>query len=135
MGKFDGIFDDVIVNAKAAASAVSKKAGDVYDSSKLKISAAEIRGEITSKLRDLGALTYKSKVQNVDLSDKIDEKISEIIDLKDNLNALNEQIAVSKNQKNCPECGSYVPKNSLFCNICGAKIDESKDDAFDDFEA
>ena len=31
MGKFDGILDDVIVNAKAAASVVSKKASDVYD--------------------------------------------------------------------------------------------------------
>ena len=30
MGKFDGILDDVIVNAKAAASVVSKKASDVY---------------------------------------------------------------------------------------------------------
>ena len=40
MGKFDGILDDVIVNAKAAASVVSKKASDVYDSSKQKIAAA-----------------------------------------------------------------------------------------------
>ena len=31
MGKFDGILDDVIVNAKAAASVVSKKASEVYD--------------------------------------------------------------------------------------------------------
>ena len=43
MGKFDGILDDVIVNAKAAASVVSKKASDVYDNSKQKIVAAEIR--------------------------------------------------------------------------------------------
>ena len=42
MGKFDEIFDDVVVNAKAAASAVSKKASDVYDASKHKITAAEI---------------------------------------------------------------------------------------------
>ena len=46
MGKFDGILDDVIVNAKAAASVVSKKASDVYDNSKQKIVAAEIRAEI-----------------------------------------------------------------------------------------
>ena len=50
MGKFDGILDDVIVNAKAAASVVSKKASDVYDNSKQKIVAAEIRAEINTKL-------------------------------------------------------------------------------------
>ena len=52
MGKFDGILDDVIVNAKAAASVVSKKASDVYDSSKQKIAAAEIRAEINAKLNE-----------------------------------------------------------------------------------
>ena len=31
MGKFDEIFDDVVVNAKAAAAVVSKKASTVYD--------------------------------------------------------------------------------------------------------
>lgn len=53
MGKFDGILDDVIVNAKAAASVVSKKASDVYDNSKQKIVAAEIRAEINTKLKNL----------------------------------------------------------------------------------
>ncbi len=47
MGKFDEIFDDVVVNAKAAAAVVSKKASTVYDTSKHKITAAEIRGEIS----------------------------------------------------------------------------------------
>lgn len=46
MGKFDEIFDDVVVNAKACASAVSQKASTVYDVSKHKITAAEIRGDI-----------------------------------------------------------------------------------------
>lgn len=128
MGKFEGIFDDVIVNAKAAASAVSKKAGDVYDNSKLKISAAEIRGEINSKLRELGALTYKMQIHGTDLADKVAEKVAEITELKETLNTLNENLAAAKNQKNCPECGSYVPKNSFFCNICGAKIDADAQD-------
>ena len=61
MGKFDEIFDDVVVNAKACASAVSQKASTVYDVSKHKITAAEIRGDINKKLRELGALTYKSE--------------------------------------------------------------------------
>ena len=59
MGKFDEIFDDVVINAKAAAAVVSKKASTVYDTSKHKITAAEIRGEINKRLRDLGKFTYK----------------------------------------------------------------------------
>lgn len=128
MGKFDEIFDDVVVNAKAAASAVSKKASDVYDTSKHKITAAEIRGEINKKLRDLGALTYKEQVHGIDLTIQVKQTIDEITELKDNLNIINEHIAASKNQKKCPQCDANVPKNSFFCNICGARLDEVNDD-------
>lgn len=135
MGKFDEIFDDVVVNAKAAASAVSKKASDVYDASKHKITAAEIRGEINKKLRDLGALTYKEQVHGIDLSAQVKQTVAEITELKDNLNIINEHIAASKNQKKCPQCDANVPKNSVFCNICGARLDEVNDDDFSSAKA
>lgn len=135
MGKFDEIFDDVVVNAKAAASAVSKKASDVYDASKHKITAAEIRGEINKKLRDLGALTYKEQVHGIDLSGQVQQTVAEITELKDNLNIINEHIAASKNQKKCPQCDANVPKNSVFCNICGARLDEVNDDDFSSAKA
>ena len=96
MGKFDEIFDDVVVNAKACASAVSQKASTVYDVSKHKITAAEIRGDINKKLRELGALTYKSEVHGTDNSQQIKLIVSEISDLKDNLDVVNEHIAVAK---------------------------------------
>lgn len=126
MEKFDGILDDVIVNAKAAASVVSKKASDVYDNSKQKIVAAEIRAEINTKLKELGALTYKSVVHGTDLSDKIKEKSAEITELKENLDLINDSISATKSVTYCPECGSDVPENSKFCNSCGAKLDEDK---------
>lgn len=133
MGKFDEIFDDVVVNAKAAASAVSKKASTVYDASKHKITAAEIRGEINKKLRDLGALTYKEQIHGIDLSEQVQKVVSEITELKDNLNIINEHITASKNLKRCPQCDASVPKNSLFCNICGAKLDDVNNN--EDFSA
>ncbi len=124
MGKFEGFFDDVIVNAKAAATAVSKKANEVYDGSKQRIAASEIRSEISAKLRELGAMTYKSVVYGTDMSEKIKEKTQEIVELKEQLNVINENIAASKNQKFCPECGTELPHNSAFCNICGEKLDD-----------
>lgn len=126
MGRFDEIFDDVVVNAKAAASAVSKKASSVYDTSKHKITAAELRGEINKKLKDLGALTYRVQVHNDDLSEEISAIVSEITDLKDSLAVINEHLANSKNQRKCPNCDAVVPKNSLYCNICGAKIEDDE---------
>lgn len=124
MGKFDEFFDDVVVNAKTAASAVSKKATSVYDTSKHKISAAGIRGEINQKLRDLGKYTFKAEVYGTDMSEEIARTIAEIKELKENLDIINAHIDAVKNQKKCPHCEAKVPKNSVFCNICGSRIDE-----------
>ncbi len=128
MGKFDEILDDVVVNAKTAASAVSKKAAIVYDASKHKISAAEIRGEINKKLKELGKFTYKSRVYDIDMEEQIDAVIAEIKDLKENLDIINAHIDEITNQKKCPECEAKIPKNSIYCNICGTKLDEAEED-------
>lgn len=126
MGKFDDFFDDVVVNAKTAAEAVSKKAAQVYDASRHKFTAAEIRGDINNKLKDLGKFTYKERVHGVDMSAEINAAIAEIKELKENLEIINNHLDDLMEQKKCPQCEAKVPKNSLFCNICGAKIDEDK---------
>lgn len=127
MGKFDEILDDVVLNAKTAATAVSKKAAIVYDASKHKITAAEIRGEINKKLKELGKFTYKSRVYNTDMNEQIDAAIAEIKELKENLEIINAHIDELKNQKKCPQCEARIPKNSVYCNICGAKLDEAEE--------
>ena len=126
MGKFDEIFDDVVINAKAAAAVVSKKASTVYDTSKHKITAAEIRGEINKKLRDIGKYTYKKVVFGVDTTADNAQAIAEVKELKENLEIINAHIDSVKNQKKCPQCEAKVPRNSVFCNICGAKLTEEE---------
>ena len=126
MGKFDEIFDDVVVNAKAAAAVVSKKASTVYDTSKHKITAAEIRGEINKKLRDIGKYTYKKEVFGVDTSAEVSQLIADVKELKENLDIINAHIDSVKNQKKCPQCEAKIPRNSIYCNICGAKVEEDE---------
>lgn len=132
MGKFDEILDDVVVNAKTAASAVSKKAAFVYDASKHKITAAEMRGEINKKLKELGKYTYKARVYNMDMDEQINDVIAEIKELKENLDIINAHLDEITNQKKCPQCEAKIPKNSVYCNICGTKLEEAEEDAVAD---
>ena len=129
MGKFDEILDDVVVNAKTAASAVSKKAAFVYDASKHKITAAEMRGEINKKLKELGKYSYKARVYNMDMDEQINDVIAEIKELKENLDIINAHLDEITNQKKCPQCEAKIPKNSVYCNICGTKLEEAEEDA------
>ena len=135
MGKFDEIFDDVVVNAKAAAAVVSKKASTVYDTSKHKITAAEIRGEINKKLRDIGKYTYKKEVFGVDTSAELAQLVADVKELKENLDIINAHIDSVKNQKKCPQCEAKIPRNSIYCNICGAKLEDDEPVAAEKAEA
>ncbi len=124
MKNLDTIIDGVKVNAKAAAAVLSKKAADLYDASKHRISAETLKRAIGKKLIELGKLTYKATTQNVDMAEDIAKVVAEITELKDNLALVNEHIASIKNQKICPECENKVPNVSSFCNICGHKFEE-----------
>ena len=49
-----GIFEDVVVNARSAAEVVGKKAGQLVDISKLRLSVADVNREISRRLEALG---------------------------------------------------------------------------------
>ena len=46
-----GILDDVVINAKTAAEAVGKKAGQIVDVSKLRFNVAELNAEISKGMK------------------------------------------------------------------------------------
>ena len=87
-----GLFEDVVINAKSAANAVGKKAGQLVDVSKLKISAAELNNEINTKYEALGKAVYDAKKADSDPADLVAEAMVAIDELQDQLKALEEQI-------------------------------------------
>lgn len=118
-----GMFDDVVINAKAAANAISKKAGNLCDISKLKYNASNIKGEIYKKCQELGELMYQSKYSAPVPQEKIDALLAEIKTLHSDLDSVNELLATAKNLIICPACGSIISSDSVFCCKCGIKIE------------
>ena len=115
------IFDDVVVNAKSAAAAVSKKAGTLYDLSKLRISLSSLRADISKKYQALGEAVY-----NNDPEDEIAQLRAEIDLVKQNIEDVEKVLNSVKNSVTCPNCGEKLSKNAQFCIICGKKIPSSK---------
>lgn len=112
-----GLFDDVVVNAKSAANAVSKKAGELYDVSKLKLSAANLRGELNKAYKTFGEAVYNNAPEA-----DLEECKSKIKELKECLREVTELLNTTKNQGTCPECGASVIKGAQFCHSCGATL-------------
>lgn len=123
-----GMFDDVVINAKAAANAFSKKAGNVFDISKLKFNASSIRGEINKRCQELGEMVFDSKDGKEVSEELINAKFDEIKNLKNDLTAVNELLAAAKNLMICPVCSAVIANDSMFCNKCGTKIQPQNDE-------
>ncbi len=115
------IFDDVVVNAKSAASVVSKKAGELFDLSKLRISLASLRGELSKQYQALGEAVY-----NNEPAEEIDAIKAEISSVKQNVQDIESILASAKNSVTCPACGEKLSKNAQFCSTCGTAIPKSK---------
>ena len=87
-----GILEDVVINAKSAANAVGKSATKLYDLSKLKVSAADLNGDINKHFEALGRIVYDGKQNGEDNSALIEDSVKIIKDLYESLAAINQQI-------------------------------------------
>lgn len=111
------IFDDVVVNAKSAAAVVSKKAGTIIDLSKLRISLASLRSELSKQYSALGEAVYNNEPE-----EEIAAIKAAIAEVKQNIDDVEKILDNSKNTCTCPACGQKLPKNAQFCSTCGTAI-------------
>lgn len=117
-----GILDDAVVNAKAAATAVGKKAENIIDVSKLKLTETGIKNNVDKKMQALGCLVYKLEKEGALSSSAIAELYNEITELNEQLEATRSLIAKTKNKILCSSCGAEIDNDVAFCCRCGSKV-------------
>lgn len=117
-----GIFDDVVINAKSAAEAVGRKAGQLVDVSKLRIGAAEVNAEITKRYEILGQYVYDNCRQALSADPEAVGKMTEIDELKAQAAAIAKELSDKQNKLVCPTCGKQCSNTASFCSACGAKL-------------
>ena len=131
-----GIFEETVVKAKEIADITGKKAGEIINLQKLRVSAATVSSQIAKLYEVLGRLHYdavKSGTTNMSEADtvaEIDEKRDELVELKS-------KIAQAKGKRICAACKAPNLAEAVFCHQCGQKLtfdgtstdtDESVDD-------
>ncbi len=119
-----GILDDVVINAKSAAEAVGKKAGQIVDTSKLRINAAELNAEISKHYEALGEYVYENCRDKLDEDAELAGKMAEIDELKAQHTAVTKELSDKQNKVTCPNCGKQSPNTAAFCSNCGTKLSE-----------
>ena len=100
-----GILDDVVVNAKSAAEAVGKKAGQLVDVSKLRINLAELNAEISKRYEALGEYVYEACREQLAEDAEAVGKMAEIDELIAQQAAVAKELSDKQNKVTCPTCG------------------------------
>lgn len=119
-----GLFEDVVVNARTAVNVVGKKASQIVDISKLRISAADLNNEISKRFEAVGRTVYEAKKTGNDTSDLIAESVAAIDELYEQLDAVNDQLAAVRAKLVCKNCGQENAQGSVYCCKCGHKLAE-----------
>ena len=117
-----GILDDVVINAKSAAEAVGKKAGQIVDVSKLRINVAELNAEISKRCEALGEYVYETCREQLAEDAEAVGKMAELDELVNQRNAVTKELVDKQNKVVCPTCGKQSPSTALYCSNCGTKL-------------
>ncbi len=122
-------FDDFVGKARQAADGAGKKAGEIVELSRLKISISQIRSDIDRLYQKLGQAVYQIRGTDCDneayiqdLCEKLDARHGDLKEAEDKLASL-------KRSAPCPFCGSENSNQSVYCSQCGARLHQEDDAA------
>ncbi len=115
-------WDRLANQARRAASAAGKVAGEVVDTSKVKLAEVRLNSEIRDAYERLGALTYDASRLGRSNEQLREMVMSEIDGLLRERELLKAQGAAINGQILCPKCGSANNMDVNFCNECGAPL-------------
>lgn len=110
-----------------------KKSGDAVGFTKLRLAVSNDKTKIKDLKTQIGELVYNAYIGSDAESEDIEKICSEIKDLNDEIERMENEIAQIRNLIRCSKCGTNNESSSAFCKKCGAElkcdeVEESKAD-------
>ena len=117
-----GLFEETVVKAKEIADITGKKAGDILNVSKLRVSAAALRSQISKLYEALGRTYYDMMKDGEPDTVALESLSAEIAERLEELAALKADIARAMGKRVCGACAAPNDVDSLFCRKCGQSL-------------
>lgn len=107
-----------------------KKAGELWEITKLNLQSSELSGEINRLMQKMGELVYAAHLDPNTDTDSVDEMLESIDEKKKAINDIARRVAELKQQKLCPRCNMASARSDNYCRSCGARFPaEQRDEA------
>ncbi len=117
-----GLFENAVNTAKSAARTVGKKAEEVLDLSRNKLSVSELENNLENSYAALGMLYYNYLENGVTDREREQALVQEIDGINASIRELKESINEMRNRVTCPACAAANDAGAVFCSQCGARL-------------
>ncbi|MCI6401411.1 MAG: zinc ribbon domain-containing protein [Candidatus Fimivicinus sp.] len=117
-----GLFENAVNTARSAAKTVGKKAEEVLDLSRNKLSISELENKLEASYASLGMLYYNYLENGTTDPEKEQALVREIDGIHAAVRELKENINEMRNRVTCPACAAANDPQAVFCSQCGARL-------------
>ena len=121
------LWDDIAKSARDAAAYTAKKAGELTNVAKLKMSIRSEENSLEKCFAEIGSLYYSYQREGEDHTAEIAALLLEADQIEAKIDVLRESLAKVQNSSICPGCQAQVTTDFAFCPLCGEKL--KNDDA------
>ena len=105
-------------SAADAAYGMGKRAGELLSVAKLNIRIMDLKGAVSTALREVGEMIYATHTGTLTESEVLLAKLQEIDGLRQQIDRLERLQGGAV----CPFCGAAARSGDVFCRECGQKL-------------
>ncbi len=116
--------DKLVDTAGRMADKAAKATTSVVERSRDKLEVYQLQQRLSKAQKQLGALVYMLHKTGQENLPMVEHYISEIDELKAQIDFLQPTEAVTVQVHECPVCGAEGMGDAVFCRRCGAKLSE-----------
>ncbi len=108
--------------ASKAVDSAGKKAGEVYNVSKLRLRILSVKTDMDILYKEVGKIVYAEHCDEEIQAEKLQATLLALDDKKEELKQLSEALEEAKGIKHCRACDASNPRENSFCASCGTEF-------------
>ena len=116
-------FDKLGKKASEAYKATADKTGKIAKETKLKLKMNELKSQISDLYEEIGKVVYEKHIreEDYDIKEQIEELCTKIDVISDEIESKLQECLDLKDKKQCPKCYAKIEKDDKFCPEYGEK--------------
>ena len=112
-------------NSASAVSLLSAKAAEMVERARLTAAISDLEEEIALQMQSIGELVYATHCGNPSDSDEMQNILSYVDDLRDQIEGHEQQLRLLSGSFCCSVCGEAITEEDTCCRKCGHPLSES----------